>query len=169
MSADPDVLSQGENLARPSSVEVTGEATEQAIPLVEESLRLGKRTVETGRVRVSVSTETAEELVRTTLRTRRAEVERVAIDQEVAEAPATREENGVLIVPVIEEILVIEKRLILREEIRLHFVDGEETVEQAVERRLQRATVERLPPGPDTPPGTVEWTGTPPDNTKETS
>ncbi|WP_338665972.1 DUF2382 domain-containing protein [Pararoseomonas sp. SCSIO 73927] len=140
---------------------------EEIIPLVEETVRIGKRAVETGRLRVSITTEAAEETVRATLRTRRAEVERVTMDREVAEAPSTREEDGVLVIPVVEEILVVEKRLILREEIRLRFVDSEETVEQPVERRLQRATVERLPPGTATPPGAVEWNGDSIRNTEE--
>jgi stress response protein YsnF len=116
------------------------------IPLAEEVLQVGKRTVETGRVRVSVTTETAEEIVRQTLRTRHAEVERITLGHEVREMPQTREEDGLLVVPIVEEILVIEKRLVLKEEIRLRFVDTGDTVEQSVERRVQHATVERLPP-----------------------
>jgi stress response protein YsnF len=120
-----------------------------ALPLVEEALRVGKRVVETGRVRVSVATETEERLVRETLRTERAEVERVPIGRELAEgeeAPATRqEEDGTVVVPVLEEVLVVERRLVLREEIRLRLVAAEEAVEQPVTLRRQRAEVERLP------------------------
>jgi hypothetical protein len=74
----------------------TGECA--VLPLAEEALRVGKRRVETGRVRVSVSTETEERRLRETLRTERAEVERVAVGREPAEgeqAPAARrEEDG---------------------------------------------------------------------------
>jgi stress response protein YsnF len=169
VSPDPINGGRGESLARPSEGRLAGERVEEIVPLVEETVQIGKRAVETGRVRVSITTEAAEETVRTTLRTRRAEVERVTMDREVAEAPPTREEDGVLVISVVEEILVIEKRLVLREEIRLRFVDSEEAVEQTVERRLQRATVERLPPGTATSPGTVEWIGEPMSNTKETA
>jgi stress response protein YsnF len=137
---------QGGDPALPSRDRSAAGPVEQVIPLAEEVLRLGKRTVETGRVRVSVTTETAEEIIRHTLRTGRAEVERVALGHEVQEVPQTREEDGVLIIPVVEEILVVEKRLVLKEEIRLRFVDTDDTVEQPVERRVQRATVERMPP-----------------------
>ena len=136
------------------------------LPLVEEALRVGKRRVETGRVRVSVSTETEERRLRETLRTERAEVERVAVGRELAEgeqAPtARREEDGTLVVPVLEEVLVVERRLVLREEIRLRLVAAEEAVEQPVTLRRQRAVVERLPlsaagepdaAGGPTPPG----------------
>lgn len=126
------------------------------LPLVEEALRVGKRRVETGRVRVSIATETEERPVRETLRTERAEVERVPVGRELAEgeqAPvARREEDGTLVVPVLEEVLVVERRLVLREEIRLRLVAITETVEQPVTLRRQRVEVERLPASaPDGP------------------
>jgi stress response protein YsnF len=77
-------------------------------------------------------------------------VERVNIDHELTEgepAPiARREEDGTFILPVLEEVLVIERRLVLREEIRLRLVAVEETIEETVTLRRQRAEVERLPP-----------------------
>lgn len=137
--------------------------TEEVIPLVEEIVHLGKRTAETGRVRVSLTTETVEETLRETLRSRRAEIERVPLGREVSEAPATRQEGNVIIVPVVEEVLVVVRRLVLKEEIRLRLIDSEESVEQPTQRRVQRATVERLlPEQASAPAGMVEWT----DNTK---
>ncbi len=126
-------------------------AGETVLPLVEEALRVGKRRVETGRVRVSLSTETEERVVRETLRSERAEMERVPIGRELAEgepAPTLRQEpDGTVVVPVLEEVLVVERRLVLREEIRMRLVQVEEPVEQPVAVRRQRASVERLPPG----------------------
>jgi stress response protein YsnF len=93
-------------------------AREVVLPLVEEALRVGKRRVETGRVRVSVSTDIEEQVVRETLRSERAEFERVPIDRELAvgePAPAMRQEpDGTVVVPVLEEVLVVERRLVLR-------------------------------------------------------
>jgi uncharacterized protein (TIGR02271 family) len=120
------------------------------LPLVEEALRVGKRRVETGRVRISVSTEAEERVVRETLRGERAQVERVAIDRELAagEAPpvARQEADGTFVLPVLEEVLVVERRLVLREEIRMRVTAMEEPVEETVTLRRQRAEVERLPP-----------------------
>ena len=125
-------------------------AREVVLPLVEEALRVGKRRVETGRVRVSVNTDIEEQVVRETLRSERTEIERVPIGRELAEgepAPAMRQEpDGTVVVPVVEEILVVEKRLVLREEIRMRLVAVDEAVEQPVTVRKQRASVERLPP-----------------------
>jgi hypothetical protein len=43
----------------------------------------------------------------------------VQIDRIVAEPPVQRQEGDTLILPVVEEVLVVEKRLMLREEIRI--------------------------------------------------
>jgi stress response protein YsnF len=56
-----------------------------------------------------------------------------------------RNEDGVVIVPVFEEVLVIEKRLVLREEIRLRIAVSADPAEQTVSLRRQRVEVERLP------------------------
>ena len=123
---------------------------EAVLPLVEELLRIGKRRVETGRVRVSVATDVAEQLVRETLSSERAEVERVPVGRELADgeqAPSVRRgQDGTIVVPVVEEILAIERRLVLRDEVWLRVAAVEEIVEQPVTLRRQRAEVERLPP-----------------------
>jgi len=125
---------------------------EMVLPLVEEALRVGKRRVETGRVRISVGTEQEDRVVRETLRSERAAVERVAIDRELTEGEAApivrRDVDGTLVVPILEEILVIERRLVLREELRLRVSSTEETVEETVTLRRQRAVVDHLPPAP---------------------
>ncbi len=45
-----------------------------------------------------------------------------------------------------EEVAVVVKRLILREEVRVRFLPTEQPFEEAVEVRRQRAAVERAPP-----------------------
>lgn len=119
-------------------------AAEAVIPLVEETLLLGKRQVETGRVRVSLTTEVVEEVLRETLHSRRAEVVRRPVGTTVAEAPPVRREGDVIIIPVVEEVLVTEKRLVLREEIHVRMIDEERVVEQPATRRVQHAAVERI-------------------------
>lgn len=115
------------------------------IPLVEETLHVGKRVLETGRLRVSLTTDTVTEAIQESLLTRHAHVERVAVGREVASIPESRQEGEVLIIPVVEEILVVEKRLFLKEEIRVRMTDTQENIEFPVDRRVQRATVEHLP------------------------
>ena len=123
----------------------------QIIPLFEERLVVERREVETGRVRVHLTTTTEDAAVREVLREERVEVERVPIGREVATAPAIREEEdgAVLVVPVLEEVLVVERRLVLKEELWIRRVSTNRTSEQTVPLRRQTATVERVPAQPD--------------------
>jgi stress response protein YsnF len=125
---------------------MTAEPNETVLPLAEETLRIDKIERETGRVRVSVRTETVDEVVRETLRSSSAELRRVAVGREIAEVPLVREENGVTIVPVVEEILVVVKKLYLKEEIHISYNNSEDIVEQTLQRRVQRAVIDRIPP-----------------------
>ena len=125
---------------------MTGEEpTETILPIAEEVLQIGKRTVEVGRVRVALTTDTVEEVLRESLRIRGVVVERRIIGEPVTDVPRVRQEGDVLIIPVVEEILVVEKRLILREEVHLHLTEFDREVEHVATRRVQRAAVERVP------------------------
>ena len=98
---------------------MSDEQSNVRIPLVEEQLITGKRRIETGRVRVRTMIEEEQQTVRERLASDHVEVERVALDIEVNEVPPVREEDGVTIVPVVREVLVVTKKLILTEEVRL--------------------------------------------------
>ena len=129
------------------------------IPLAEEMLAVSKRKVETGRVQVALTTETQTVIARETLRGRRVEVERVPVGRTLADgeaAPVPHEEGDTLIIPVIEETAVVVKRLVIQEEVRLHFVPTERLFEQAVDVRRQQAIVERAPPGTNPPKAQAE-------------
>jgi stress response protein YsnF len=119
------------------------DASDVRIPLVEERLVTSKREVETGRVRVRTLVEENETLVRETLRHATVEVERVLIEREVDEIPPVREENGVTIIPVVREVLVVQKKLILAEEVHLRRQTQIEEHAQPVLLKTQRAVVER--------------------------
>lgn len=87
------------------------ENTQNTLAIMEEELRVEKRQVATGKVRVRTTTELAEELARATLQGESVEVTRVPVDREITVAPSVRTEGEVTIIPVIEEVLVVEKRL----------------------------------------------------------
>lgn len=114
-----------------------------AIPLVEERMTVGKRVVETGSVRVRTLVEERDEVAGADLLREKVAVERVPRNQEVGAVPAVREEDGVTIIPVVEERLVVEKKLFLVEEIRLVRRSVTERLEMPVTLRAQRAVVER--------------------------
>jgi stress response protein YsnF len=127
-----------------------GLETEEILPLVEETATIQKRAVVTGKVRVRTVTDTAEELAKATLQSTAVEVTRVPIDQVVDTAPEIRTEGDVTIVPVLEEVLVVTKQLVLKEELHIRRRVETETVEVPVTLRKQRAVVER-----DAPDGSI--------------
>ncbi|AWB47281.1 hypothetical protein HYN69_01065 [Gemmobacter aquarius] len=113
------------------------------LPLAEERLVVGTRRVVSGRVRLRVTTETLDEPVTADLRGETVEVTRVPVDREVDAMPVTRVEGDVTIVPVVEEVLVVERRLVLREEIHLRRTATVETFATSVPLRQQRVVIER--------------------------
>jgi stress response protein YsnF len=116
--------------------------SEEVIPLIEETATVAKRQVVTGRARVQTLTDTVEELARADLRRETVEVTRVLIDRMIETAPEVRTEGDVTILPVVEEVLVVEKRLVLKEELHIRRRVMTETAEVPVTRRKQRAVVE---------------------------
>ncbi len=126
-------------------------ASEEVIPLVEETATVGKRQVVTGRVRVQTVTDTIEEIAQANVQRETVEVTRVPIDRMVDTAPEVRTEGDLTILPVVEEVLVLEKRLRLKEELHIRRRVETETVEVPVTLRKQRAVVEREAPDDPNP------------------
>lgn len=124
----------------------------QPIPLVEERVTVGKEDVVTGRVTIRTVSEGVEQIVHETLDRETIEVTRVPIGREVDALPAVRTVDGVLIVPVLEERLVVEKKLVLTEELHIRRHITQETVEVPVTLRKQRAEVDRADAHADTSP-----------------
>ena len=118
-------------------------AARPLLPLVEAPAAVGKERKTTGRVEVRTLTETFEETLQASLDRETVEVTRVPIDRQVDAPPSIRTEGDVTIVPVLEEILVVEKRLVLREEIHIRRIKTVDTIETPVTLRRQRAVVER--------------------------
>lgn len=124
----------------------------RAIPLVAETVRIGKRLRTTGKVRVKVQVETDRRKITEELLGEEIEIERVSRNEPVDTVPQVRTEGGVTVIPVVEEQLFVEKRLVLVEEIRLRRLPTRETVEVPVEVRTERAVVERVAPEPEEEP-----------------
>lgn len=117
------------------------------VPLVAEELRIGKRRFETGGVRVSTHVKVREKVVEEPGFREILEVERVPANREITGPVSIRQEGDTTIVPLVEEVLVTEKRLVLREEIRITKRREEVTKPQRVTVRRQEATIERVAPG----------------------
>ena len=120
------------------------EQDRQVIPLVEETVRVDKRETVSGKVRVRTEIDSVEQVVKEALTEESVEVTRVPINQRIEQVPDVRTENGVMIVPVLEERLVIEKQLFLKEELHIRRDVKTETVEVPITLRSERAVVERF-------------------------
>ena len=103
-----------------TSAELAAAAGREAvIPVVEEKISVSKREHETGRVVVHVTPHLRDETIDVPLAEEHVEIERVPRNEFVSGPVAVRQEGDVTVVPVLEEVLVVEKRLMLREEVRI--------------------------------------------------
>lgn len=112
-----------------------------AIPIHEERLVVGARTVESGKVSVATTVTEHDETVEMLLRKQELSVSRVAVGRVVEKAPEVRRDGDTLIVPVMEEILVVEKRLVLREEIHIRTTSHEELASETVRLRTEQVDI----------------------------
>ena len=117
------------------------------MPVVAETLDVQKRRVDTGGVRIKKIVHEREELVDEPLIREEVQVKRVPINRVVDEPVPVRHVGNTVIVSVLEELLVVEKRLMLKEE--LHITKGQvETYKpQRVTLRSEEAIIERVSDG----------------------
>ena len=128
-----------------SVVDASSQGDVLVIPVVAEELAIETARITRGAVRLHKRVETSEQAVDTPQVREEVIVERVAVDRPVeGAAPEPREEDGVLVIPVLEEIAVVEKRLILREEIRVSRRRTMTSSPQVVTLRREVVEVERV-------------------------
>lgn len=114
---------------------------------VEERLHVGKKETETGRVRITRRVETREEVIDEPGWRERVDVERVPVGEYVDEVVPIREEGDVTVVPVYEEVLVVERRLRLKEEVHLRKTREETSEPQRHTVRRTIIDIERMAEG----------------------
>jgi uncharacterized protein (TIGR02271 family) len=118
-----------------------GDAT--VIPVIQEEVEVDRRPVERGRVRITKNVHTEEETIDAPLRQERVQVERIPIEEVVETPVATRYEGDTLVIPVMEEVLVIEKKLFLKEEVRITKYVGEVQHQETVTLNREEVSVQR--------------------------
>lgn len=116
---------------------------EYRIPIVQEEAHVFKRAVTTERVTVRTGAEEHQVVIRDELIRGHVAVTRIPMEREVTTAPAVRTEGEVTIIPVVEERLVVEKRLFLVEELHLTREQGLEPVEVPATLRRTRIDIQR--------------------------
>jgi uncharacterized protein (TIGR02271 family) len=128
----------------PRSATEPTESRPLVIPVIHEEVEVGKRKVETGGVRIHKSAREEEQMVDVPLVEEHVEVERVRVDKTVDGPVAVRHVGDTIIVPVVEEVLVVQKQLRLVEELHIRKTRTEKHAPQTVVLRKEEATVERL-------------------------
>jgi len=126
------------------------------IPVVREELEVDKRMVETGKgARVRKTVSEREQIVDEPLLREEVTVERVEFNEviEGAEIPITRHEGETTIVPILEEILIIEKCTVLKGEVRITRHRREVREPQKVVLRTDEVSVEHFDESVDAPAG----------------
>lgn len=113
------------------------------IPRVEEQLRVDKVERTLGSVRVKVVPTEREQRIAVPVTTSQAEVERIEIGRMVDAAPPIREEGDKVIISIVEEVLVVQKRLLLREEIHITRRESTRMEEHQVMLRSEHVEISR--------------------------
>ena len=147
-AAAPKAISGSDIPLLPEQGAAAGE-TQQVMHLLAEDLEVDRRQVEAGRVQIRRVTRTESREIDEELARLDAEVEHVAIGVEVESVPPVRETEDRIIIPVVEEIVVVERRLMLREEIHVHKRHSSARHQEQVLLRIQEALITRLPPQAD--------------------
>jgi stress response protein YsnF len=135
-------LEQLNMIPEPPPVQTVNAVSVQGvIPRVEEQVHVDKVEKTIGNVRVRIVPSEREQSVSVPVTETRADVRRVAIGRIVDGPPAVREEGDVMIIPVLEEVLVVEKKLLLREEIHVTRSQTTRVEEHRVTLRSERAEI----------------------------
>ena len=117
---------------------------EVVIPIIREEVRADAMPVLTGGVRVIKRMESHDEIIEQELRKSRVEVKRVKMDR-VVDGPQSAQRVGkTLIIPVVSEVVRIDKQWVVTEEIHITEREEVETVENQVSVNYETAHIERF-------------------------
>ena len=127
----------------------TNKSRASAIPVIEEDVHVGKRVIDADKVRISKKVNTEDVTVKVPTVHEEVTVEHIAINRYVESPPAVKQDGNLTIIPVVKEVLVVEKRLMLVEEIHVTKNAVETSAEQNQTLRKEEVTVDRSQDGPD--------------------
>ena len=122
----------------------TEDMTREQLPVVEETVAVERVRTVTGIVRARTETHEDTVTVDEPLLVEQVIIERVPMDRWIDHPVAVREEGDTTIIPVVEEVVVVEKRLKLVEEVRVTKQKTTKNEPQTLTLRRQEAVVERL-------------------------
>lgn len=148
MSNDQSPSADTQGTAAADRLPVDTTENPRILPVIEERVVIRREVVATGQVRLTRHVHEAAEEVRVPLQHDEVQVERVAINQTLpagAETPAIRYEGETMIIPVLREVAVVEKRLLLVEELRVTKREVTTQHTEQLQLRREEISVEHLP------------------------
>jgi len=114
------------------------------LPVIEEKAHVEKKTIETGKVKISKTVHVDTETLNLLQVQEEVEIERIPINEFVqTPPPPLRYEGDTIIIPVLQEVMVTEKRLVLIEEVRITKRKVESKESQEVILRKEEINVQR--------------------------
>ena len=113
------IIEENERMAAQTPTDKSKSNNNERIPIIEEKAFVEKRIVETGKVLISKRVSEHEEIIDEPLLHEQVSVERIAVNQFVEAHPEIRHHGDTMIIPVVEERLVVSKRLFLVEELHV--------------------------------------------------
>ena len=113
------------------------------IPVVREDVGVTRERVETGVVSVRKIVHERVELIDEPMLHDEVDVEHIAINRAVEAPEPPRDEGGVLVIPVYEEVVTVKRQWILKEEVRLRRREVQTRHRERVVLRDEQAVVER--------------------------
>lgn len=117
------------------------------IPVMQEEMSVGKQRVDTGRgVRVHKTVVQTPNIVEHELQQDVLDIQHVPCDRlvDASDLPAVRYDGDTLVIPVLEEVLVVQKQLRLKEEIRITRSSQTVTGRETVMLRTEQVDIERF-------------------------
>ena len=126
------------------SEEFNTENAKTIIPVLEEEIKVTKKVIDTGVVNISKTIKESTEHIDIPLSSEEVIVNRVPKNELIDTMPAaSRYEGDVMIIPVLKEVAVVEKRMILVEEIHISKIKSEKTETQEVVVRKEEVNITR--------------------------
>ena len=116
------------------------------IPVAREEASVARNVVETGVVNVRKVVRERVEVIDEPMLHDEVDIEHVVVNRAVDGPKPPREEGDVLIIPVYEEVVTVQRQWILKEEVRLRRREVQSRHREEVVLREEQAVVERRPP-----------------------
>ena len=116
-----------------------------SVNVLEEQARIEKEHVEKGKLRITKKVNEETETVTVPVTSEEATIERIPVNKIVETVPQVRHEGDTIIIPVVKEVTVVEKKLLLVEEVHVkkHTIKKEE--KRTIPLRKEEVIIERIP------------------------